>query len=130
MELRESAQNYLESIYVISKRQDVVRATDICAYFGYSRPTVSVALKHFREAGLIHVDANNHITLTEEGLAVATSMYERHTLLTKLLVTMGVPKEIAVEDAMYFYAPELSQGVWINRNRTYSTTIGCHRFYL
>ena len=99
MELRESAQNYLESIYVISKRQDVVRATDICAYFGYSRPTVSVALKHFREAGLIHVDANNHITLTEEGLAVATSMYERHTLLTKLLVTMGVPKEIAVEDA-------------------------------
>ena len=99
MELRESAQNYLESIYVISKRQDVVRATDICAYFGYSRPTVSVALKHFREAGLIHVDANNHITLTEEGLAVATSMYERHTLLTKLLITMGVPKEIAVEDA-------------------------------
>ena len=99
MELRESAQNYLESIYVISKRQDVVRATDICAYFGYSRPTVSVALKHFREAGLIHVDANNHITLTEEGLAVATSMYERHTLLTKLLIAMGVPRDIAVEDA-------------------------------
>ena len=99
MELRESAQNYLESILVISKRQEVVRATDICAYFGYSRPTVSVALKHFREAGLIHVDANNHITLTQEGMQVATSMYERHTLLTKLLITMGVPREIAVEDA-------------------------------
>ena len=99
MELRESAQNYLESILVISKRQEVVRATDICAYFGYSRPTVSVALKHFREAGLIHVDANNHITLTQEGMSVANAMYERHTLLTQLLITMGVPREIAVEDA-------------------------------
>jgi len=99
MELRESAQNYLESILVISKRQEVVRATDICAYFGYSRPTVSVALKHFRESGLIHVDANNHITLTEEGLDVATSMYERHTALTQMLMQIGVPKEIAVEDA-------------------------------
>lgn len=99
MELRESAQNYLESILVISKRQEVVRATDICAYFGYSRPTVSVALKHFREAGLIHVDANNHITLTQEGLDVAQSMYERHTALTQMLMQIGVPKEIALEDA-------------------------------
>ncbi|MBP3371698.1 MAG: metal-dependent transcriptional regulator [Clostridia bacterium] len=99
MELRESAQNYLESILVISKRQEVVRATDICAYFGYSRPTVSVALKHFRESGLINVDVNNHITLTQEGLEVATSMYERHTALTQMLMQIGVPKEIAVEDA-------------------------------
>ena len=99
MELRESAENYLESILVISKRQDVVRATDICAYFGYSRPTVSVVLKHFREAGLIHVDTNNHITLTEEGLSVATAMYERHTLIAQMLMQLGVPKEIALEDA-------------------------------
>ena len=90
--MRESAENYLESILVISKRQDTVRATDICNYFGYSRPTVSIVLKQFRERGLINVDINNHITLTEEGLAVANSVYERHTVVSQMLMSLGVSR--------------------------------------
>ena len=97
--MRESAENYLESILVISKRQDTVRATDICNYFGYSRPTVSIVLKQFRERGLINVDINNHITLTEEGLAVANSVYERHTVVSQMLMSLGVSRETALEDA-------------------------------
>ena len=97
--MRESAENYLESILIISKRQDAVRATDICNYFGYSRPTVSIVLKQFRERGLINVDINNHITLTEEGLAVANSVYERHTVVSQMLMSLGVSRETALEDA-------------------------------
>ena len=97
--MRESAENYLESILVISNRQDTVRATDICNYFGYSRPTVSIVLKQFRERGLINVDINNHITLTEEGLAVANSVYERHTVVSQMLMSLGVSRETALEDA-------------------------------
>ena len=97
--MRESAENYLESILIISKRQDTVRATDICNYFGYSRPTVSIVLKQFRERGLINVDINNHITLTEEGLAVANSVYERHTVVSQMLMSLGVSRETALEDA-------------------------------
>ena len=97
--MRESAENYLESILIISKRQDTVRATDICNYFGYSRPTVSIVLKQFRERGLINVDINNHITLTEEGLAVANSVYERHTVVSQMLMSLGVSRVTALEDA-------------------------------
>ncbi len=97
--MRESAENYLESILILSKRQDVVRATDICAYFQYSRPTVSIVLKQFRQQGLIDVDANNHITLTQAGLAVAQATYERHTVLSQMLMSLGVSAKTAAEDA-------------------------------
>lgn len=97
--MRESAENYLESILILSKRQDVVRATDICAYFQYSRPTVSIVLKQFRQQGLIDVDENNHITLTEAGLAVAQATYERHTVLSQMLMSLGVSAQTAAQDA-------------------------------
>ena len=84
--MKEAGENYLEAIYVLSQRQQEVRATDICAYFGYSRPTVSVALKHFKEQGYVEVDGNNHITLTEAGLAIAQKIYERHVVITRMLI--------------------------------------------
>ena len=97
--MKESGENYLESIYVLSQRQKEVRATDICAYFGYSRPTVSVALKHFKEQGYVEVDENNHITLTDAGLAIAEKIYERHVVITRMLVHRGVSEEVAAADA-------------------------------
>lgn len=97
--MKESGENYLEAIYVLSQRQQEVRATDICAYFGYSRPTVSVALKHFREQGYVEVDGNNHITLTEAGLAIAKKIYERHVVITRMLVHLGVSEDVAAADA-------------------------------
>ncbi len=97
--MKESGENYLESIYVLSQRQKEVRATDICAYFGYSRPTVSVALKHFKEQGYVEVDENNHITLTDAGLAIAEKIYERHVVITRMLVHLGVSEEVAAADA-------------------------------
>ena len=97
--MKESGENYLESIYVLSQRQKEVRATDICAYFGYSRPTVSVALKHFKEQGYVEVDESNHITLTAAGLAIAEKVYERHVVITRMLVHLGVSEEVAAADA-------------------------------
>lgn len=99
MKIQEAGENYLESIYILSQRQPEVRATDICAYLGYSRPTVSTVLKKFREDGYVEVDENNHITLTELGLSIAEKMYERHQLLSNVLVALGVSKETALEDA-------------------------------
>ena len=99
VELRESAEDYLESILILSRQQEFVRATDICSYFGYSRPTVSIVLKHFREWGFVEVDANNHITLTERGRAIAEDVYTKHELFTNVLLALGVPEEIAREDA-------------------------------
>ena len=98
MKIQESAQDYLESILILSKHGDV-RATDICNYFGYARATVSVFIKQLRENGYVEVDSNNHITLTESGLAIAESMYERHQFLTDLFIKIGVPEDIAAADA-------------------------------
>ena len=98
MKIQESAQDYLEAILMISKRQEKVRASDICTFFGYSRPSVSVALKHFRENGLIEMDGN-YIHLTEEGLKIATNMYERHQTLSDIFIKIGVSQETAFSDA-------------------------------
>jgi len=99
MKIQEAGENYLESIYILSKRQQEVRATDICAYLGYSRPTVSTVLKKFREDGYVTVNENNHISLTELGLSIAEKMYERHILISKFLMSLGVSEENALEDA-------------------------------
>ncbi len=99
MKIQESAQDYLESILILSKRQDVVRATDICSYFGYARATVSVFLKQLRENGYVNVDEHKQITLTEEGRKIAEDMLERHEFLSKFLKEIGVPEDIAVKDA-------------------------------
>ena len=99
MKMQESAQDYLESILILSKTREHVRATDICHYFGYARATVSVFLKQLKEHGFVEIDSQKNISLTEEGLGIATEMYERHLFLTNLFKSIGVPPDIAAKDA-------------------------------
>ena len=99
MALAESGEMYLESIYVLSKKNPSVRSIDVCDYMGYSKPSVSRAVKILREGGYITVDTNGVLRLTEEGERIALSMYERHTLLTGFLVALGVDEATAARDA-------------------------------
>ena len=99
MKILEAGENYLESIYILSRQQGEVRATDICAYLGYSRPTVSTVLKQFRADGYVLVDENNHITLTPRGLAIAEKIYDRHVTISRFLMILGVSESVAAEDA-------------------------------
>ena len=99
MKMQESAQDYLESILILSQDHEHVRATDICNYFGYARATVSVFLKQLKENGYVTVSEHNHIYLTEQGRAVAEEMYERHEFLSQLFIKIGVPEDIAKKDA-------------------------------
>lgn len=99
MVIHESAENYLETILILSKRQGQVRSIDIATELNFSKPSVSVAMKNLRQSGYITVNDNGHITLTEMGLEVANSVLERHQLITSLLVALGVSPEVAAEDA-------------------------------
>ena len=99
MHLQESGEMYLESIYVLSQKLNGVHSIDISEYMGYSKPSVSRAVGLLKNGGYIRIDEDNHITLTESGLEIARKIYERHTVLTELLVKLGVSKETAAEDA-------------------------------
>ena len=99
MKIRESAEDYLESILVLKKTKGIVRSIDIVRYMDYSKPSVSRAMSLLRENGYITMQKDGWIELTEEGQAIAEKIYERHDLLTKWLVALGVPQEIAAEDA-------------------------------
>ena len=99
MAVSEAIENYLETIYILSQQHSEVHAIDICSYLSYSRPTVSIVLRQMREHGLVTVNEENHIFLTEEGLAIAAQMYERHELLTNMLMRLGVSRETAMRDA-------------------------------
>ena len=99
MKIHESAENYLESILMIQREKGSVRSIDVVNDLGFSKPSVSVAMKNLRQSGHIQVDKDGHITLTEEGLEVASTMYERHTLLSTWLMHLGVSEETALEDA-------------------------------
>jgi Mn-dependent DtxR family transcriptional regulator len=99
MTLQESGEMYLETIYILSKANNAVRATDISEYMGYSKPSVSRAMGLLKTGGYIIMDEDNLITLTESGLAVAQKVFERHTIISNLLIRLGVPAEIASEDA-------------------------------
>lgn len=99
MAITEAVENYLETIYILSKKQSDVHAIDICSYLGYSRPTVSIVLKKMREKGLVLVDDDNHITLTEKGKEVAEHIYDRHNVLSELFMLLGVSRNNALEDA-------------------------------
>ena len=99
MAVSEAIENYLETIYILSQQQNEVHAIDICSYLSYSRPTVSIVLRQMRESGLVTVNEDNHIYLTEEGRRIATRIYERHTILSQLLISLGVSKETALHDA-------------------------------
>lgn len=99
MAVSEAIENYLETIYILSQRQNEVHAIDICTYLSYSRPTVSIVLRQMRENGLVTVNEDNHIHLTDEGLAIASRIYERHTVLSDMLMSLGVKQETALRDA-------------------------------
>lgn len=97
--IRESAENYLETILILNNRLGHVRSIDIATELGFSKPSVSVAMKNLRENGYITVDKEGYITLHDEGLEIAEEMYERHTLLSRWLTALGVDPAIAAEDA-------------------------------
>ena len=99
MRLQESGEMYLESIYVLSQGGRKVRSIDISEYMGYSKPSVSRAVSLLKNGGYIVMDKDNFISLTESGLEIAQKIYERHTVLTAMLVRMGVSEETASEDA-------------------------------
>ena len=99
MKIHESAENYLETILVLHKRKGVVRSIDIANEMNFSKPSVSVAMKNLRLGGYIKVDDDGSITLLDKGREIAEKIYERHTLLSEWLTTMGVDPEIAAEDA-------------------------------
>ncbi len=99
MVLKESGEMYLETIYVLRKKKAFVRAIDVGAELGYSKPSVSRAMGILRDGGYIKVAQDGGITLTEAGLEVAERTYERHTLLSELFMKLGVDEENAVNDA-------------------------------
>ena len=99
MNLYESGEMYLETIYVLTNQGKDVRAIDICEYMGYSKPSVSRALGILKNSGHVAVDKSGHLTLTEAGREVAQKIYERHNILTEVLISIGVDKEIAADDA-------------------------------
>ena len=99
MHLQESGEMYLETIYILTKNNKSVRAIDVGEYMGYSKPSVSRALGLLKQGGYVVGDENGFLSLTELGREVAMKMYERHTILSEVLVTIGVPHDIATEDA-------------------------------
>ena len=99
MKIQESAENYLETILILSQRQPYVRSIDIATELEFSKPSVSVAMKNLRQNDLIIMNEDGHITLTPSGLPIAAKMYERHTLISRMLMKLGVNEKTAVEDA-------------------------------
>ena len=99
MALHESADMYLETIFVLSQRSTNVRSVDIAEHMSYSKPSISRAVGLLKQGGYVVVDADGFITLTESGLAVARKIFERHTVVTQLLIRLGVGAETAAEDA-------------------------------
>lgn len=99
MRVGETIENYLETIYILSQEQDQVRSIDLAHAMDYSRPTISVMMKQLREGDLIVMDDSGFIQLTDRGRSIACGVYERHILLTELLVRLGVSRETAAEDA-------------------------------
>lgn len=99
MEIHESAENYLETILILKNRLNMVRSIDIANELNYTKPSVSIAIKKLRENGYIIMDDKGYISLTESGLSIAEKIYERHQVLSKYLMTIGVSKTTAIEDA-------------------------------
>lgn len=99
MNIRESAENYLETILIINERKGSVRSIDIANELGFSKPSVSVAMKNLRENGYINVDDSGFITLTNAGFEIADKMYERHRTISEYFILLGVEPETAVKDA-------------------------------
>lgn len=99
MVIKESAENYLESVLMLKKKTGHVRSVDIANSLGFSKASVSIAMKNLREEGYITTDDDGGIALTEKGLAVAEQMYERHLLIAEFFIHLGVNEHTAYEDS-------------------------------
>jgi len=99
MHLQESGEMYLETIYVLSQSGKPVRSVDVGEYMGFSKPSVSRAVGLLKEGGYVVMNAEGHLSLTDEGRDAAEKIFQRHTVLTRLLVELGVDEETAAEDA-------------------------------
>jgi Mn-dependent DtxR family transcriptional regulator len=99
MQLHESAEMYLETIYILTTTQAQVRSIDVAQHLGYSKPSVSRAVNLLKQGGFVTTDEDGFLSLTDDGMHTAKKIFERHTVLHKLLVAMGVSDETAAEDA-------------------------------
>lgn len=99
MRIHQSAEDYLEKILMIRERKGEVHSIDIANELGFSKPSVSVAMKNLRQAGYISMDGNGAITLEPPGYEIASRIYQRHKLLTRILAALGVDEETAAQDA-------------------------------
>lgn len=99
MSIHESGQMYLETIYILSQNKSYVRAIDVGEHLGYSKPSVSRAMSILKKNGYVLVDTDGAITLTESGMEIARTMYTRHTVLSEMLMRLGVDEKTATEDA-------------------------------
>ena len=99
MSIHESGENYLEAILTIRKRTGGCRSIDVARELGFSKPSVSIMMRELRENGFIEIDFANDISLTEKGMQIAVSIVERHEILSKVLMMLGVPEETAYNDA-------------------------------
>ena len=99
MALKPSGEMYLETIYVLSNKKSSVRSIDIAEYMNYTKPSVSRAVARLKTDGYITIDNDGYITITDIGYAEAKKIYERHTILTKVLMMLGIDEETASEDA-------------------------------
>ena len=99
MKIKESAENYLEAILMIKLKKGNVRSIDVANHLNFTKPSVSVAMKNFREDGYINMEHDGNITLTEKGQEIAERMYERHQIIAKALMNLGVDEATAYEDS-------------------------------
>lgn len=99
MIIKESAENYLEAILMIRKKKGFVRSIDIANELGFSKPSVSIAMKNFREEGYVVLDEEGSISLTDKGLAIAENVFARHQTIAKILIRLGVDPKTAYEDS-------------------------------
>lgn len=99
MVIHEASENYLEAILMLREKQEQVRSVDVCNLLGFAKSTISVAMKKLKENGYVRIDQSGYITLTEIGEAIAAKIYERHVLIAKLFVFLGVDEETALTDA-------------------------------
>ncbi len=99
MNIHESGENYLEAILMIRTRTGGCRSVDVARELGFSKPSVSIMMRELRENGYIKIGADNDITLTKKGREIAESIYERHEIIARMLLKLGVPEETAYADA-------------------------------
>lgn len=99
MPIHESGENYLETIYMLSEKQGSVRSIDVVNHLGFSKPTVSVAVHTLERNGFLIISPEGHLHLTDAGREIAERMYERHKVLSSILMKLGVPEKTALEDA-------------------------------